>query len=175
MPSNVDAQLTWLATRYVLGELSEADRATFEQRLADDLVACEAVVEASRLKSGLRAALAKLEPGEPVHRASMMFLRRSQLAVGTVVTAVACLLVVSLIQWPANLLDQTLSHSGAESVELVVRWRTGMNFNDVEVDDADDDSHESAADMAIPGWMLAGVSLQQDPAPDGSNNEMKDN
>jgi anti-sigma-K factor RskA len=63
MPSNVDAQLTWLATRYVLGELSEADRATFEQRLADDLVACEAVVEASRLKSGLRAALAKLEPG----------------------------------------------------------------------------------------------------------------
>ncbi|WP_148227215.1 hypothetical protein [Planctopirus limnophila] len=41
--------LDWLATRYVLGELSADEAFAFEERLQVDLWACEAVVQATRL------------------------------------------------------------------------------------------------------------------------------
>jgi hypothetical protein len=51
--------LEWLAVRYVLDELSIADRDAFEVRLADDLSACEAVAAASRFVLASQAAFIK--------------------------------------------------------------------------------------------------------------------
>jgi hypothetical protein len=47
----------WMALRYVLGELNADETEAFEQTLATDLGACERVASATRLATGLYAAL----------------------------------------------------------------------------------------------------------------------
>ena len=48
--------LNWLAVRYVSGELEESENREFEQRLADDQAACEAVASAVRTTLAVQAA-----------------------------------------------------------------------------------------------------------------------
>ena len=50
-------ELSWLAFRYVSGEMSSAEAADFEARLADDELACVAVAEAVQLNEVVFAAL----------------------------------------------------------------------------------------------------------------------
>lgn len=52
----IDPELDWLAFRYIAGELTAAERAAFESRLADDLAACEAVAAAVAMADGILAA-----------------------------------------------------------------------------------------------------------------------
>lgn len=59
-------ELAWLAFRYVAGELSDADADLFEDRLADDQTAREAVAEAVSLFHTVCAA----EATQPLHAVS---------------------------------------------------------------------------------------------------------
>lgn len=57
MTGNAMTDLDWLATRYVLGELSADEVFAFEERLQVDLLACEAVVQATRLLTDVAVSL----------------------------------------------------------------------------------------------------------------------
>jgi len=52
------SELQWLAFQYVSGELSTAAAAEFEQQLAGDQAACEAVAQAVLLTSAIHTACA---------------------------------------------------------------------------------------------------------------------
>lgn len=168
MSSNVDDELNWLATQYVLGELSDVDRDGFEERLAGDLAACEAVAEASRMNLALHAAFATSTTASTTvvqnQRSLPAAIHQSWHAVGAAIVAVACLFLVMVLGWRSSndpLHVQVASRSDHSAIELVSRWRTEMKFAEVDAEDAEDDWHESSADIAVPDWLLAGVSLEK--------------
>ena len=49
--------LSWLALRYISGEMAEADSAAFEKRLGSEEAACEAVSVAVRTSLAVQVAL----------------------------------------------------------------------------------------------------------------------
>ena len=153
MSSKVDEDLNWLATQYVLGELSGADRESFETRLAGDVAACEAVMSASRLLLTVQAVSAAPTPAVSTPATN---LRRSARGAWAAVAAV-CMAVVALCLIPFSTPDTVESVASNDSAaQLVSLWRTGgVPDEDLEeVDDSVDD------DVAVPGWMIAAVSLE---------------
>ena len=157
MSSNGDDQLNFLAMRYVLGELSESDRDAFEARLVDDLAACEAVAEASLLRLNINAALAETKIEVRPHQISNAVSSRSLFAVGTSISTVACL-VLAMTVWPIGINDPGVSRSPV--VELAARWRTAMKPADVELDESEDELQDVSADIAVPDWLFAALSVE---------------
>lgn len=172
MKSNGDGELNWLATRYVLGELSVAEHAAFESRLADDVAACEAVASASRLvlagqramSSGtVPASTSSLEPagrGRPTPAALTRSVRGawSVVAVASAAIAVACLFLVRSPREENSVVVDASKVVSPSPAELVSLWRSGTDSvvvepEEIEIEPGDDD-------MAVPGWMLAAVSLE---------------
>ena len=97
-------------------------------------------------------------------------------------TSVACL-ILAVTYWPresvgpgvARSVSTNASDRSAVDVELVSLWRTGMQVIDVELDDADGDSQETASDVAVPGWLLAAVSLEKNGVDEGQPEDVQDN
>ncbi len=82
MTENVMTDLDWLATRYVLGELSADEVGAFEERLQVDLLACEAVVQATRFLTDVAVSLP-----EPADVREQVMVAPVAVAAKTVVTA----------------------------------------------------------------------------------------
>jgi hypothetical protein len=164
MSQPIAEHLNWLALQYVLGELSESDRSTFELRLADDLQACEAVVAATRLAMTLQAATSIVAPAAvmPVRSKS---LTGAWLAIGMTSAAMAlsCLLVFRT-PTPAT---------PSSAAQLVSLWHAEADAGDEDSDDGDD-LMDAAGDVAVPGWMLAAVSLES-PRSDEPADDVKEN
>lgn len=177
MSSKVDENLNWLAMQYVLDELPVAEREAFESRLAEESAACEAVMAASRLMLTAQSMSKELNVGHPVSKS-----RRSSRAAWTAF-AVACVAVTVLCLFPFVPADKVESVANLDpaAVELVSLWRTGdvPEVDSDEVDESDDD------DVAVPGWMIAAVSLEaraKDPGGldpvdgiDGSSGKVQEN
>ena len=180
MSSNSDDRLNWLATQYVLGELCDSDRDAFELRLAEDLTACEAVARATRLTRALHAALEDSDGSAQLPRAPFREPRRSRFAVVTLVAAISCLFLV-MIFWSGNSVDFTESgltqRSNLEAVEFgfQVAGRMRKPAFDDDADDTDDDVHENSVDIAVPGWLMAGVVLEKHGELDLLPEESQDN
>ncbi len=181
--SDGDLDLDWLAMRYVLGEFSESDRDAFEVRMADDLAACEAVANAAQLRWRLQQAIGAPEssPITHLHRnletsGRAVSGRGSLLAVGTAITALACLFV-GVVFWPQISLEPRLTRdtssfnsndrdAEAESaMQLLSHWHSGQI--ELEPSENEDDTFELSDDVVIPAWLIAGVSLDQSDASDG--------
>jgi len=171
MSSAFDDPLDWLAIQYVLGELSETEQQTFEERLANDLIACEAVMRASRLVLTVRNVA--VEPSAPRQPApsiapaisSVKPPRNSWLVVMAASAAVAILCLLGS-QIPLNSSGTPrLAGRDPAAAELVSLWRSGMATADSDSDDLDELA-DAAGDVAVPGWMLAAVSFEAD----GPNN-----
>jgi anti-sigma factor RsiW len=144
--NNTDEPLDWLAFRYVAGELSSDETAAFEQRLADDQAACDAVVRAMQLCEAIALAERSASTRErPLpHRMPMAI--RAMLA-----AAIAAGVVLTAAWRP---LDST--HDMAPPCGLAEVWSEQIDAenmaaeNDMEVEDS-----LIAAD--IPAWMLEAV------------------
>ena len=147
--------LNWLALQYVLGELPDAERDAFEARLAGDPSLCEAVTTASRLVLTARAAL---EPQVLLARATERSNRSSWLAVAATSVSVA---VVGLFALQVSLPKPRPANPAA--AELVSLWQSGTG-DEAETDEPDSDMADGAGDVSVPSWMLAAVSLAEDPA-----------
>lgn len=145
-------QLGWLAARYVLGELDVDETASFEERLAGDEAAADAVVSAVRLVEAVAAAKAGpacdgLFPGNcaPAER------RRGGRRWLTVAAA-ACLAIAAL---PLVAVRRPVAVS--EPAEIVWRWH-GMPLEHV-VGSGLQASLESPPADRLPPWLLAAVAI----------------
>lgn len=156
---SIDEQ-NWLALRYVLDELPDAERDSFEQRLVDDPSLCEAVMKASRLVLTSRAALQpEVSLAAPAADRTGPSRRSSWLAIcaASISAAVMALfaLQISLSTRPST----SVAHHDPAAAELVSLWHSGSG-DDSEADDADGDLADGPGDVSVPGWMLAAVSLE---------------
>ncbi len=174
--------LNWLAVQYVLGELSESELLAFEERLAVDLVACEAVAEAARLTLTLQVAAAdspvvaacttnspRVLPDATVH-SSKTTPRGSWLVLAGATTAAAALLA-AMSFGPAISPSTQLARVDRSASELVSLWRAGSAAAELNIDDAEVELVESRSEVAVPDWLFAAVSLEQ---PNPATNSTED-
>ena len=164
LAANSDDDILWMATRYVCDELTEAERASFEERLLSDEAACLAVADVVRISAGLSASprpIPAVDPQPPQ--------RRRILAVAS------CGLAILLAGFAFLSGQNRQGTTGREmaSAELVGRW-TAVVSDSLEDelawdDEVDADSELVEASLDAPDWLLAAVMLQdeiQDPAGD---------
>lgn len=174
--------LNWLAVQYVLDELSENELLAFEERLAVDLVACEAVAEAARLTLTLQVAAAdspvvaacttnspRVLPDATVH-SSKTTPRGSWLVLAGATTAAAALLAAMSLG-PASSPSTQLARVDRSASELVSLWRAGSAAAELNIDDAEVELVESRSEVAVPDWLFAAVSLEQ---PNPATNSTED-
>lgn len=142
--------VTWLAQRYVLGELDAAAHEAFEARLADDEEAAAAMASAVQLL----ATLTTSSPTAGIAAASTKdaALAGWGLAVGILATA-AALSAVWLIPGGQHVL-----YVPDEAADLVAMWAdTSPDAPAVVEADGDDEPHGSDE---VPDWLLAAVTLE---------------
>lgn len=167
--------LNWLATQYVLGELSENARHLFEERLATDLAACEAVAAASHLTLTLRAAVkpdsvAFVVPPQ-LHCRSSQY--RSWIGLAG---AAAAVVIVAVAFSPSASRTPQLTQADHTASELVAIWRNeAVDPNGGGADEADVEVTVAGQEIAVPGWLLAAVSLEQGKATGNSSEEWQEN
>lgn len=171
MSSPNDDRDNWLAMQYVLGELSETEQQAFEDRLAGDLAACEAVTRASRLLLTAREALVQSQPAPALVAPAVPVLvapatpikpQHNSWLVVIVSSAAVALLCLLGLQTPTKTADVArLTGRDPAAAELVSLWHSGMSVADSESDDLDELA-DAAGDVAVPGWMLAAVSFEAD-------------
>jgi len=170
--------LNWQAQQYVLGEMSAEATAAFERRLADDEAACEAVVAASALVLALQVAGPDtMSPRAPISE-HVSFIRAASeqrpterrnpwMSVAALTMSLAALLCLGLVQVPTS--TSTASRDAVDAAALVSLWHTGMVDDAEDVDDSED-ALDPAGSVAVPGWMLAAVSIEA-----GTNDPVQEN
>ena len=172
--------LNWLAVQYVLGELPEKEVFAFEERLASDSAACEAVAEATRLTLALQSAVTDIvtvaipEATTPNVRSSKPTPRGSWLALTGATTAAAGLLAAMSLGPNGPRQDQ-LALVDRSATELVSLWRTGSAVAETDTDESDAELSESGHEIAVPNWLFAAVSLEQGKAAGNSTEEWQEN
>jgi hypothetical protein len=178
--------LEWDAFRYVSGEMLPDEHAAFETRLADDVEAAEAVVEAVRLSQAIAAAGSR-----PVCPGVAPAVARSRR--GWLVAGVACSLAAAFALGDRFARDRDVPPASgtspvaatgnagtsipdrhAEIGDLLDLWVTGDSLPARGIggpDDADGDGDDldgivaavggprdlARAPLDVPGWMLAAV------------------
>ena len=180
MTSPNDRSLNWLAVQYVLGELPESEMFAFEERLASDSTACEAVAAATRLTLTLQAAMTDVvtvaapQVATPSVRPAQTTPRGSWLALAGATTAAAGLLAAMSLGPNGPRQDQLVRVDRSAS-ELVSLWRTGSAAAETDADEADVEVAETSHDVAVPNWLFAAVSLEQGKPAGDSTEEWQEN
>jgi hypothetical protein len=165
MPHYDSADLDWLAFQYVNDELSPAEVEQFEQRLADDQVAREAVAEAVLLSQAVGA-------GQSLPVAAH---RRGWLlhAAWATVAAAACLALAMVLRSPPQEPLQPVAQRPQVSdlsEELALVWVQGLALPDVLLPEEEDlglaiDARDAERDDVVPLWMLEALGGSQELAP----------
>jgi hypothetical protein len=181
------SELDWLAFQYVAGELPADEAARFEERLAVDQQACEAVADAVELAEVTCTVIERPVVELSAAKQPRLDWARSVAWMGC--GAAACLMFVALVQ-PANrnlrpsnhepVANSGSANSGSassgsasgESRELALAWamaRTNTpavtvddvsEIGAVEISDVSGQEEKRSEDDVIstPSWMLAGVA-----------------
>lgn len=181
--------LDWLAFCYVAGELSAAESLAFEDRLAWDEAACEAVALAAKLNLAVVAACDRNRSGSaapaihevdvtiPAHRDG--FAATSRWA-GTAITAAAASAIVAagiaMSIGPAFFNDgRVTKREGTD--RLVAAWAAGEAVRNGLDDDGDLLDASDDADLDPPDWLLAAITAehQADLLPNDDDHEVREN
>lgn len=182
-----DDELNWLAFRYVAGELTGEEAASFETRLANDLSVCEAVAAVSELTISTQATLLseRLETARRTEDPRPWTARvRSWVAVGSTVLALGWLFLLlgdGSDRAARKTADSPTRNQSQSAADLIAHWsRYGeTEFSDEFPEIAPTELTEPD-DPDIPGWMIAAVSLENaetpaDEMPDTNRVELKEN
>jgi len=149
--TNSDANdVEWLAARYVLDELSPADRELFERRLETDERACAAVASATMLFANLDPILVA-DRTAVVRPAGSPSGRRSRGRRGTWLLPLS----IAGLGLFAVVLSQSLrpTPSPDQAAELLRMWRA----TDVRVELGAEDDTSLDSEITVPSWMIAAV------------------
>ncbi len=186
--SGIAEQLTtaegrdWLAMQFVLGELTELQAAEFDAALMSDPGLCDAVVNASRLMSGIALAcesnavvshLAAADRLQNVGSQSRSLLRSRFKLVVTAAAALGVLATVVNSQLPhaASLLSSSVSATVADVATADALVSLLADDSTVEMDADSEEfgfAEDSLSDLAAPEWLLTAVELEQDETADES-------
>jgi len=186
-PSAADDSQMWWATRYVLGELTSAEAAAWEARLADDEQACAVVAEASRLMLGLQAALQvpavvmTVAASSPAKTSSPLKNSHSprRSAFGPTLTMLMTTAVAVVFACWLGWSSPSRGVDDGSAVALVELWRDGDPLtrgvgNDADVDEVAE--MDPAADgVTVPNWLLAAVSLERSRRDSAGDDVWEDN
>jgi anti-sigma-K factor RskA len=159
----------WLAMQYVLGELSDAERNAFEVRLPADLELCEAVTAASRLMLTAHAAIEANSSPISVRRDSNQRTPGRSWSAVVVMAAAMAMALLLVVRIPVK-----SPNDSPQAAELVSLWRSGSDSSDDDSDDVDD-IIDDAADVAVPSWMLAAVSIEAGHAINAPSDQVQEN
>jgi anti-sigma factor RsiW len=165
----------WLAMQYVLGELPDSERNAFEERLPAEVELCEAVTAASRLMLTAHAVMEANSSSISVRRDSNPRTpgRSWSAFVATAVAMAMVLLLVVRIPVKSPT-DGRVANDRPQAAELVSPWRSGSDSSDDDSDDMDD-VVDNAADVAVPSWMLAAVSIEAGHAINTPSDQVQEN
>lgn len=142
--------IEWLAARYVLDELSPADRELFENRLEADERACAAVASATMLFANLDPILVA-DRTVVVQSAGSRSGRRARRRRGTwlLPLSIAGLGLAAISLW----LPLRSTQSSDQAAELLRMWRAA----DVRAELAAEDDTSLDSEIIVPSWMIAAV------------------
>lgn len=172
--TNTDSNLEepdWLAFRYISGELSPAETADFEQLLADDQPARDAVVRAVQLSEVIAAAQSPAEsPSEPPSIGLLpAFQNRWKQHLAWFSSGVAaCILVAfALSSVGPSPSARSTSHE-LVGHDLADAWlERATRGSDTQPESSVSDSDADFATSDAPSWMVEAVrSLQSDGTPE---------
>lgn len=163
-------ELDWLAFQYVAGELSPAEAVAFEERLACDRHACEALARMMQTVDALAVAVPArtslrprtvlqprtATPLEPVRGVPSSPVRVRAL-VG-LITAACVMAVAVFVSQPAPLSRnvETVSR-GDRASEIVSLWADTAGEADAENERLDRAILGEDSDLSVPGWMISAV------------------
>lgn len=154
-----DADLDWLACRYVLNELSGPELDKFEQMLATDDRACNAVVEAVLLVEGV--VQAERSPVEvPVIQPAT---RHASYRINAALVGSAAALVLT-VGWLSFFKKPFDRPSGETATTVAALWIDGADAEEDQSIDRVLSVNREPLDLededAVPGWLLAAVTEQ---------------
>ena len=173
MENHAATDLEWLAFQYAIDELSPAGALAFEQRLADDQQAREALAEATLLCQALK----RTAPcAVPAQRGA---LRPAASWIWAACGAAACLLVIGALEFLADDGPQPVARpvqSGRDealaqawfSARLPVLESDPLALDLLTEDEIDLAGGEADARLSVPVWMLEAV---QDAPGTGSDSQ----
>jgi hypothetical protein len=148
MADKQDREVDWQAFLYVSGDMTSADAEAFEDRLATDQEAREAVAAAVELLDRLAAS----RPTSTRDLPALPAPDRSARRVAAAATIAASLLVFwSLARSPQG----PASPSGEEARQLISFWSEAWSPGENGAADATADDEDS--EVTVPSWMLAAV------------------
>lgn len=155
MADNRDRGIDWQAFLYVSGDMSPAEIEAFEEQLAHDQEAREAVAAAAVLIGKLAAARPAAQGAKPaapdprpVVPAAERGARRIAAAATIAASLLVCWLLVRNSQGPAR-------PSPEEARELISFWSEAWPPGENGAADAAADDED--AEIIVPSWMLAAV------------------
>lgn len=159
--NDADLDLGQQALLYVLGELADDQASAFEERLATDLAACEAVASATRFAMTLSAAAAnEATVAAPVRTNAPRLRSRSWVALAGAATSAAAVLIAMWLS-PTAVKTPQLARQDHSAAELVSLWRISSQAAAAETDDLDVEVGEPNLEVGVPNWLLTAVSLEQ--------------
>lgn len=157
-----------LAVRYVTDECDAVEAAAFEDRLAGDTAAQNALVEATQIVAMLKATPSCPQFAQPM--------KKRQWGVGSGqwgAILASCVVVAVGILWT---LEPGPEQSGGiamleESPVLAQAW-TALADEPAEAADNDDDMTEESNDVAadVPDWLLTAVMVEQGEVDENAQN-----
>lgn len=165
--------LAWLASSYVLGELSADEAVAFETRLATDDAARDAVVRATELNLAIAAAMADQPVTASVQPVVVPPSRWSSAAAVSAFAATAIAAAsVALMLGRGLTMNEMARKDGAD--RLVAAWARGEAARN---NHTDDESLELAddADLDPPDWMLAALTVEVAKEQLPGNDEVREN
>jgi hypothetical protein len=160
----------WLAVRFVLGELNDDEVAAFEQQLANDQTARDALVQATRLVE----AVARLPVPTPAVRPATYRIGRRSVVAATLTAAGICLALLgynAFMPPEQNVLAERSSPS-ADPARLASLWiDAAHSLNGVPEIENDEPMADSQSALLPPDWLLAAVEEETAVPPDGPDFE----
>jgi hypothetical protein len=181
MLSNTN-DLNWTAYRYVSGEMADGELAAFEQQLADDQQARDAVVNAVKLMDAVAVAESKLDAPMIPSLRYMTWLQRFETHV-----AMAAALLIAVVFWMSRPAEKNVARldstdpaaASADDVrsDVLSVWSDLNSTTDRDDDNAIDVESVAAddAELDVPGWMIAALTPATSNGPDDSEDLQLEN